>query len=174
MSDKNNQTASATVEVGGIKFTGGKMMILLTALSSAGGTLWGGFEFWKDYQDMKNKIIIYVAPDLSGFDKRLEVIEKNQKDTTEALTDSATKTADYTRDIKNDLKNDIRRLEGIVENIERSNKQTQREIGESQKQLEKDMNQSQKELQSELRLIRKEMDDKIQKAVDNPLANGEK
>ena len=45
----------AEVEVGGIKFRGGKIFVILTALTTAGGALWGGFEFYKDYLTMKNK-----------------------------------------------------------------------------------------------------------------------
>ena len=90
---------------------------------------------------MKTKIEKYVAPDLSEFDKRLAVIEEN-----------SAKTTDYTRDIKNDLKNDIRRLEQVVEVVERSSKQSQRETDQ------------------DVRALRKEVDNKIQKALDNPLA----
>ena len=38
----------AEVEVGGVKFKGGRMMVLFTLLSTAGGGLWAGFEFYKD------------------------------------------------------------------------------------------------------------------------------
>ena len=43
----------AEVEFGGMTFKGGKMMILLTALSTLGGASWGAFEFYSDYMDMK-------------------------------------------------------------------------------------------------------------------------
>ena len=52
----------AEVEVGGIKFKGGKIFVILTALTTAGGALWGGFEFYKDYLNMKEQIQNYVAP----------------------------------------------------------------------------------------------------------------
>jgi F0F1-type ATP synthase membrane subunit b/b' len=57
------------------------------------------------------------------------------------------------------LKNDIRRLEGVVEGVERSSKQSAREA-----------TQAQKETDQELRQIRKEVDQKIKQAIDNPLA----
>ena len=66
----------AEVEVGGIKFRGGKIFVILTALTTAGGALWGGFEFYKDYLNMKDQIQEYVAPDLSGFDKEIAGISK--------------------------------------------------------------------------------------------------
>ena len=34
-------------------FKGGKMAVILTALSTLGGASWAGFEFYKDYMDMK-------------------------------------------------------------------------------------------------------------------------
>lgn len=156
---KKYASKDTVISIGGYEFTPAKLMVAFTIVSSILGGLYGAFEVYKSYQDMKTKIEKYVAPDLSEFDKRLEVIEKNQKSTTDALKDGAAKTADYTRDIKNDLKNDIRRLEGVVEQVERSSKQLQREV-----------NQSLKEQDNELRQVRKEIDNKIQKALDNPLA----
>ena len=50
------------------------------------------------------------------------------------------------------MKGDIRRLEGVVENVERSTKTSQRETDQ------------------DIRQLRKEIDSKIQKALDNPLA----
>ena len=129
------------IDVGGIKFKGGKIFVVLTALSTAAGIVWGAAMFWKDYTEMKEQIQTYVAPDLSEFDKRLAVIQENSE-----------KAVDYTRDIKNDLKADIRKLEDVVETVERSTKQSQREMD------------------TDLRELRKEIDMKIKKALDNPLS----
>ena len=65
-----------SVEVGGIKFTGGKLFLVLTILSTLGGAAWGGFEFYNDYRNMKAKIESYQAPDLSGIDKSVALLEK--------------------------------------------------------------------------------------------------
>jgi len=62
------------VEYGGVKASGGKLFIIISLIGTICGGLWGGFEFYKDYQDMKEQITAYVAPDLSGFDKKLEVL----------------------------------------------------------------------------------------------------
>lgn len=141
-------SANTVISIGGYEFTPAKLMVAFTIVSSVLGGLYGAFEVYKSYQDMKTKIEKYVAPDLTEFDKRLAVIEEN-----------SAKTTDYTRDIKNDLKNDIRRLEGVVEQVERSAKQSAREANEAQKEAER-----------EIRQVRKEIDSKIQKALDNPLA----
>lgn len=149
---KKYASKDTVISIGGYEFTPAKLMIAAGIISSVLGTLYGAFEVYKSYQDMQKKIANYITPDLSEFDKRLAVIEQSQKETSNALRDSASKTADYTRDIKNDLKSDIRKIEKIVEEVERSAKQSQRET-------EKDV-----------RELRKEIDNKIQKAMDNPLA----
>jgi hypothetical protein len=129
------------ISIGGYEFTPAKLMIAFTLVSSMLGGLYGAFEIYKDYQGMKKKITEYISPDLSVFDKRLAVIEENSQ-----------KTTDYTRDIKNDLKQDLRRLEVVVEQVERTTKQAQRES------------------EDDVRQLRKELDSKIQKALDNPLS----
>ena len=161
---KKYASKDTVISIGGYEFTPAKLMVAFTIVSSILGGLYGAFEVYKSYQDMKMKIEKYVAPDLGEFDKRLEVIEKNQKSTTDALQDSANKTADYTRDIKNDLKNDIRRLEKVVEQVERDSKQVSRET-------EVEVRNVRKEMSREVESLKRDIDNKIQKALDNPLAN---
>ena len=92
---KKYASKDTVISIGGYEFTPAKLMVAFTIVSSTLGGLYGAFEVYKDYQDMKTKIAKYIAPDLSEFDKRLSIIEENSQ-----------KTADYTRDIKNDLKDD--------------------------------------------------------------------
>jgi hypothetical protein len=171
-------SANTVISIGGYEFTPAKLMVAATIVSSTLGSLYGAFEVYKDYQSMKKKIAEYSAPDLSGFDKRLAVIEENSQ-----------KSTDYTRDIKNDLKTDIRRTETVTEQIERSVKQAQRETEQDMRQARKDVREDLDKARSEVNAIRKEMSDarreisreveqlkkevdgKIQKAIDNPLAN---
>jgi hypothetical protein len=145
---KKYASKDTVISIGGYEFTPAKLMIAFTIVSSTLGGLYGTFEVYKDYQGMKKKIAEYISPDLTEVYKKLAVIEDNSQ-----------KTSDYTRDIKNDLKNDIRRLEGVVEQVERSSKQSAREATEAQKEVDR-----------EIRTVRKEIDNKIQKALDNPLA----
>ena len=185
---KKYASKDTVISIGGYEFTPAKLMIAATIVSSTLGGLYGAFEVYKDYQSMKKKIAEYSAPDLSGFDKRLAVIEENSG-----------KTSDYTRDIKNDLKNDIRRNETVTEQVERSVKTAQRETETEMRDMRKavredlerarteaaairrDMEQTRKEINSEFTTARREIsrevdalkrevDNKIQKAIDNPLA----
>ena len=157
---KKYASKDTVISIGGYEFTPAKLMVAATILSSALGGLYGCFEVYKDYMGMKKKIAEYITPDLSEFDKRLAVIEQN-----------SAKTADYTRDIKVDLKNDLRRNETVTEQIERSVKQSQREIEQDVKTVQRELRADQDRTRSELEKLRREVDVKIQKAVDNPLAN---
>jgi tetrahydromethanopterin S-methyltransferase subunit B len=145
---------NTVISVGGYNFTPAKLMIAGAIVSSTLGFLYGTFEVYKDYMSMKEAIANYVTPDLSEIHKKLAVV-----------TENSDKAVQYTQDIKNDLKGDIRRLEGIVDGVERSTKQTQRE-------LDGDMKILRKETEVAIKETNANMDRKIQRALDNPLANG--
>jgi hypothetical protein len=175
---KKYASKDTVISIGGYEFTPAKLMIAATIVSSTLGGLYGAFEVYKDYIGMKKKIAEYAAPDLTGFDKRLAVIEENSQ-----------KGADYTRDIKTDLKNDIRRNESVTEQVERSVKLAQRETEQEMRQARKDVREdldkargevnairkemadARREIGREVEILKKEVDNKIQKAIDNPLAN---
>ena len=138
---KKYASKDTVIAIGGYEFTPAKLMVAFTLVSSVLGGLYGTFEVYKDYQGMKKKIAEYVTPDLSELNKKMEITMQNSE-----------KSVQYTQDIKNDLKQDVRRLEKVVEQVERDGKQLNREVDQ------------------DMRTIRKEMDSKIQKALDNPLA----
>jgi hypothetical protein len=56
---------NTVISVGGYNFTPAKLMIAGTIVTTILGSLYGAFEVYKDYQDMKAAIQEYVAPDLS-------------------------------------------------------------------------------------------------------------
>lgn len=197
---KKYASKDTVISIGGYDFTPAKLMVAATLLSSVLGALYGAFEVYKDYIGMKKKIAEYVSPDFSEFDKRLAVIEENSTKTAQAVQEGSDKTAEYTRDIKNDLKSDIRRLEKVVEEVERNNKQISRdvdkaiaeaktEIRAAQKQvdtastqLNKDVSAAVRNTEQQLRAQDRDVDQKLKalekkiaedlkKALDNPLAN---
>lgn len=150
---KKYASKDTVISIGGYEFTPAKLMVAFTLVSSTLGGLYGAFEVYKDYQSMKKRIAEYVAPDLSDLNKKMELTQQN-----------AEKSVQYTQDIKNDLKSDIRRLEGVVESVERSSKQDRREI-------EKDVRDIRQNSEREIKELKREVDAKIKQAIDNPLAN---
>ena len=164
----------AELEVAGIKFRGGKIFLVWTALTTAGGALWGGFEFYKDYSNMKDKIEKYVAPDLSGIREELAIVQTKLD---EAL--------DYSKDIKNGLRDDIVRLERIVDQVEDDVNKAEEDVRQAidiadqrfenkRDQLLTDYEQKADSLRTSTDLKLKELETRLnkrlQRALDNPLA----
>ena len=192
----------AEVEVGGVKFRGGKIAIILTALSSLGGAMWGGFEFYKDYMDMREKIENYTAPDLSGFDKKLALLKSEMSALNEgvdskisviqgkievfeklegAIQQSADSARDEARTIKRDLKGEIARTERLVESVERRVKSIQDNVramidkentrnNTLRDRLSSRMDSLDKSTKENLKTLETDVNDKIRKALDNPLS----
>ncbi len=161
----------AEVEVGGVKFTGGKMFAVITALSTLGGVAWGAFEFYNDYRNMKEQISEYVAPDLSGINERISVMEEQ-----------VVNAVDNTRTIKLDLKRDIQGIETQVDRVEEIVKDTQdsidatlREVEIVSRESEKDtrdrMRETEDRIDASMQKLEKKLGEQIQEALDNPLTN---
>ena len=163
-----------TLEVGGLKFTGGKLFLVITLLSTLGGIAWGGFEFYNDYRVMKAKIERYVAPDLKGIRSELAIIEQKLDDALE-----------YSKDIKNGLRDDIIRLERIVDTVEDDVNKTEEKTRElitladqrfenKRDQLLTDYDQRAESLRNSTDIKLKELEarlnKRLQRALDNPLA----
>ena len=148
---------------GGLTFKGGKIFALLVALSTLGGGLYGGFEFWKKFQDMSAQIEAYTAPDLSGFDKRIDLVQQEIEMISGEMSMMLSEielVAGVATELKNDLKTDIRQMEqdnrhieSMVDSIKNKTRDELRLFEDSIKELEADL------------VLR------IQKALENPLNN---
>jgi archaellum component FlaC len=151
----------AEVEFGGMTFKGGKMMILLTALSTLGGALWGGFEFYKDYMDMKE---IIQNIDVDAIEARNAVIETKLD---EAI--------DYSRSIKNDLRDDFNRMEKNVDRVEDQNRDMEDKVKDMIDRASERFDTKRESLQTDTNIKINALEDrlnkKIQAVLDNPLAD---
>lgn len=161
----------AQVEIGGIKFTGGKMFAVITALTTLAGGAWGAFEFYDDYREMKAQIQEYTAPDLSGIREDISVLREEMN----SIESSMTQTTDYTRDIKNDIRDDMIRLEGIVDGLEDEIKETEDETREmidiADQRFDNKRDQLSSDTDRKIKELEDRMNNRIQQALDNPLAN---
>ena len=154
------------IDVGGIKFRGGKIFLIITVLSSFVGVLWGGFEVYSRYLSMEKKINSYTAPDLSGFDKRLDLIQLETEMLQSEMTmilEEVELVAGVAKELKNDLKADVRRIETIVEDVEQRVKQDARDNS-------KDLKETVNELKEEMKALEEKIDKRIKLALENPLS----
>ena len=163
----------AEVEIAGAKIKGGKLMLLVPIVSALGGGLWGGFEFYKDYMDMK-EIIQEIDVDA--------IVAKNTL--TQTKLDDA---IDYTRDIKNNLREDIMSVEGHVDRIrnevqnaidemnqlQKDTIASMREVETLNRETEKDVRDTMRETESRIEdamtTLEERLGTRLQEALDNPL-----
>lgn len=163
---------STEVEFGGMTFKGGKMFALITALSTLGGAAWGGFEFYNDYRNMKE---IVENIDVGAIQARNDQIELKLDEAIE-----------YTRDIKSGLRDDIISIEKQADRVEDMVRATETDVREmidkanerfetKRDSLQADYDQALERLREqnsrELKELEDRLNNKVQRALDNPLAN---
>ena len=183
------------VEYGGIKASGGKLFIIISLLGTLGGALWGGFEFYKDYQDMKEQITSYVAPDLSGFDKQLGILDVEVTDTKQlirteinSIKDSVSEAQDTTRDIRTTMKTDINLFSDQIAAIDKRSREDGLETRSAMRNAENEVRQliadtskrwddklqkvdnKLQKVDNQIEMLETKLDKKITKALENPLA----
>lgn len=143
----------AEFEFAGTTFRGGKMFAVLTALSTLGGGLWAGFEFYKDYMDMK-EIVQNIDVDAIAAEnaKVMLKIDEQMLRIEEAI--------EYTRDIKSDLRQDVLEMEKLVERLEDKTDASEDRVKDSQNSIEatlegvrNEMNQVQKDVTASIREV---------------------
>ena len=144
-----------SIEYSGMKVSGGKAFAILTLLGALGSGAWAVFEFWKNYQDLQQKVLEYTAPDLSHYDERLAVL----KSEIDMILDEITIVADVAKDLKNDMKADLRQMNGDI-----------RHITEIVNDVEDRQKEDARELLDEMKLLEESLDLKINKALNNPLS----
>lgn len=163
----------AEVEIAGAKIKGGRLMLLVPIVSALGGGLWGGFEFYKDYMDMKEII---------------QEIDVNTITAQNTLTQTKLDEAiDYTRDIKNNLREDIMTVEGHVDKIrnevqnaidemnqlQKDTLASMREVEALNRETEKDVRDTMRETESRIEEAMTKLEERLsmrlQEALDNPL-----
>ena len=179
----------AEIEYGGIKVGGSKLLLVLPLIGTIGGGLWAGFEFYKDYMDMKEQIQSYVAPDLSGFDKELAVLKEEMQTTREEviiIRDAIGEQVDFMRDAKHDLRADLVRMEKILDKVEndidevedhaqalmdRTKSDARSMIEDANNRFNDKVSGMEGYVKRELTSLEEDLDRKLQKSLDNPLAN---
>ena len=144
----------AEIEFAGLKFKGGKMVGIIIALSTLVGGLYGAFEVYKDYMDMKEKIKEYTAPDLSYIEEELAVL----KSEISSVLEEVSLVNDVAQSLKNDLRGDIKLMKDDIRNIDKI-----------VNDIEDRVKANEREISDDFKLLEQEISDKINKALNNPL-----
>lgn len=163
----------------GIKMTPATIMGAFALIGSILGTMYAGFESYKAFQEMAEKLEVM---DIDAVEARNVAIERKLEDA-----------IDYTRDIKNGLRDDLIAMEGQVDRVEDDNRELENRlrvmIREAQTSFDNKRDRLQtdydnraqrlqdrsdseiKDLRVAMEKLEKELEDKLQKALDNPLSD---
>jgi len=136
------------VEYRGVKIRGGKLklLILLPLLGTIAGSIWAGFEGYARWIQMEEKINEYVAPDLTTFTVKLDVLEerltsleetnKVEIRTVKELVGSAQNDA---RTIRVDLRKDINEVQDQIAGVDKRSRDMNTDVRSSLRQTETDL-----------------------------------
>ena len=143
---------NTVISVGGFSFTPAKLMIAGGIVSTILGGLYGAFEFYKDYMDMKQQI-------------------QERVDNAVVMVDES---GDIIRDVRVDLKGDIDSLQTDLDAADRRGRDLDKEVrgfvGVTDREMSTRLRTIERETDAKLKELEKKVDEKIQKAWENPLA----
>jgi hypothetical protein len=145
----------AEVEVGGVKLSGGKGMAIMMGIGSLIGTLYGGFEVYKDYMDMKAKLA-NLEP---------EAIQQ-QIDVAMIKLDEG---VSYAKDIKNDLRSDVIQIEKALGDVEQRIRDTESENRVMVKEAQRWFDDRTQVLDTKLVSLEDRLNKRITQALTNAL-----
>ena len=178
----------AKVEYKGIEISGTKWLLVFPLIGTIIGGLWGGFELYKRYEDMEQQIQSYVAPDLSGFDKRIDVMRSEVNALKELVADAQETARDIRTDIKGEVNKQHDQIAAVDKRSRADSQETRTIIRNAEKnfgELEMGMLSTIRDLisdtskrwddkltkvDSQIENLEKKIDKKITKALENPLA----
>lgn len=177
----------AELEFAGVKFRGGRMAAVILGLSTLVGGLYGAFEVYKDYEDMRSKISSYEAPDLAGFDKRVTVLETKINEEIKlfrqdmvGLKERVDQMHTIVRDIRVDTRNEASALHTSMSAVDKRSRGMDQETRNALRQTERNLRDIVSSAQSRFDLKINSVDEKldalekrvqkmVQTALDNPL-----
>jgi len=156
----------AEIDIGGFKIKGGKGITVLMIVGTMIGTLYGGFEVYKDYMDMKKKL---ADLDVDAIAAKNAVLETKLE---EAIS--------YVKDIKDGLRSDVIGVEKALGDVERRIRDVESEnrilVKESKDYFDKTVKESKRyfddktaAVDDKLNAMEERLNKRVQRALDNPL-----
>ena len=162
------KTDGTSVEIGGIKFTGGKLFVVLTALSTAAGSLWAGFEVYQQFLTMKEVTATYA----SMGDEFAQM--KEQQASNERMIRMNLETTKYLSDnlaaLSSSVGSSVMSTRQTVDAVTARTQVSERETLQSQRAIIQELRAQDLEQQRRVKELEAQVNDKITKTLANPLA----
>jgi hypothetical protein len=164
IADNIDGLADREFKTGGMKLSFGSIMAILAFLSTIVGALYAGFLMWQ-------KIEAVTGLDLEEYQLQMDVMDAKVTGISEKVEESV----EYSRDIKNGLKDDLLRLESQVDRIEdmvrESEEKVRTMIDNAEVRFENQRERVRVSQDSSMKELEDKLMGKLQRALDNPLAD---
>ena len=156
--------ADRQIKAGGMRLTAGSIMAIFAFLSTIVGGLYGGFVLYQ-------KIEAVAGLDIEAYQQSMDVMDAKITGISEKVEESV----EYTRDIKNGLKDDILRIEQQTDRIEdmvrKSEDKVRDMIDAAEVRFENQRERVRVSQSGAMKELEETLMDKLQRALDNPLAD---
>jgi len=156
--------ADRQIKAGGMRLTAGSIMAIFAFLSTIVGGLYGGFVLYQ-------KIEAVAGLDIEAYQQNMNVMDAKIVGISEKVEESV----EYTRDIKNGLKDDILRIEQQTDRIEdmvrESEDKVRDMIDDAEVRFENQRERVRVSQSGSMKELEERLMDKLQRALDNPLAD---
>ena len=164
IADNIDGLADRQIKAGGMKLTAGSIMAIFAFLSTVVGGLYGGFVLYQ-------KIEAVAGLDIEAYQQSMDVMDAKITGISEKVEESV----EYTRDIKNGLKDDILRIEQQTDRIEdmvrKSEDKVRDMIDAAEVRFENQRERVRVSQNGAMKELEETLMDKLQRALDNPLAD---
>jgi hypothetical protein len=152
-----DKIANTSIGILGYKLTPTQLGMAFAAISTALGTLYGGFTMYQKVESIANLDLGAYQSKMSAMDVKIE----------QAL--------DYSRDIKNGLRDDIMRIENVADRVEDDvntiEDKVRTLIDDAEERFENKRDQLRTSNKADIKELEDRLSAKLQRALDNPLAN---
>jgi septal ring factor EnvC (AmiA/AmiB activator) len=164
IADSIDGLADREFKTGGMKLSFGSIMAIFAFLSTVVGGLYGGFVLYQ-------KIESVAGLDLEEYQLQMDVMDAKVTGISEKVEESV----EYSRDIKNGLRSDILSIEKQTDRVEdmvrESEDKVRKMIDDAEVRFENQRERVRVSQSGSMKELEDKLMDKLQRALDNPLAD---
>jgi len=164
IADNIDSLADREFKTGGMKLSFGSIMAIFAFLSTVVGGLYGGFVLYQ-------KIESVAGLDLEEYQLQMDVMDAKVTGISEKVEESV----EYSRDIKNGLRSDILSIEKQTDRVEdmvrESEDKVRKMIDDAEVRFENQRERVRVSQSGSMKELEDKLMDKLQRALDNPLAD---
>ena len=164
IADNIDGLADREFKTGGMKLSFGSIMAIFAFLSTVVGGLYGGFVLYQ-------KIESVAGLDLEEYQLQMDVMDAKVTGISEKVEESV----EYSRDIKNGLRSDILSIEKQTDRVEdmvrESEDKVRKMIDDAEVRFENQRDRVRVSQSGSMKELEDKLMDKLQRALDNPLAD---